>query len=190
MENMQQIPEANQPAQSASVPSGRPTNQRSHYPKDSRSKSTALAAILSAMPGLGQVYVGYYQQGFINVLVVGSLIALLAAGIGSLQPLAGIFLAFFWLYNIVDAYRRALLYNQTLAGLGPTELPDDVKAPGSQGSLLGGSLLIAFGLLALAHTKFGYPLDWVEDWWPAALVLIGAYLVYQSFRDTQAESSD
>ena len=45
---------------------------------DPRRKSPWLAAILSAMPGLGQIYVGYYQQGFINALVVGGLIAIIA----------------------------------------------------------------------------------------------------------------
>jgi hypothetical protein len=102
------------------------------------------------------------------------------------------FLAFFWLYNVVDAYRKASLYNQALAGLGPTELPEDVQMPGKQGSLLGGILLIIFGTLALAHTKFGYSLDWIEDWWPAALVLIGAYLIYKSWtnRNSSAESED
>ncbi len=157
--------------------------RRDYYQKDPRTKSPALAAFLSAMPGLGQIYVGYYQQGFIHVLVVGSLIAMLDTGIGGLEPLCGIFLAFFWLYNIVDAYRKAALYNQALAGLGPTELPEDIQMPGRQGSLLGGILLIVFGLLALAHTRFGYSLDWLEDWWPAVLILIGVYLVYKAWSD-------
>jgi len=154
-----------------------------YYQKDARSKSSSLAAFLSIMPGLGQIYVGYYQQGFINVVVVGSLIAVLDAGIGSLEPLCGLFLAFFWFYNMIDAYRKATIYNQALAGLGPTELPEDDQLPAKQGSLLGGILLIVFGVLALAHTKFGYSLDWLEDWWPGALILIGAYLLYKSWSD-------
>ena len=36
---------------------------------DQRRKSPTLAALLSLMPGLGQVYVGYYQQGFIDIAV-------------------------------------------------------------------------------------------------------------------------
>ena len=42
---------------------------------------------------------GHYHQGFVNVLVIGSLIAMLADGVGRLEPLVGIFLAFYWLYN-------------------------------------------------------------------------------------------
>jgi len=188
MNNTQQVPETPRLA----VPPAQEMTRRGYYQKDARSKSTALASILSIMPGLGQIYVGYYQQGFINIVVVGSLIAMLNAGIGGLEPLCGMFLAFFWLYNVVDAYRKASLYNQALAGLGPTELPEDFQMPGKQGSLLGGILLIIFGALALANTKFGYSLDWVEDWWPAALVLIGAYLIYKSLtnRNSSAESEN
>ena len=62
------------------------------------------------MPGLGQVYVGYYQRGFIHVLVAATIITLLANGAAdALIPLLGLFLGFFWLYNMVDAYRRASL---------------------------------------------------------------------------------
>jgi len=182
MNTSQQIPERPPVA----VPPQQEQMRKTYYPKDTRNKSTVIAAFLSAMPGLGQIYVGYYQQGFVNVLVVGSLIAILNAGIGKLQPLCGIFLAFFWLYNIVDAYRKASLYNQALAGLGPTDLPEDIQTPSRQGTLLGGILLIAFGVLALAHTRFGYSLEWLQDWWPAALVVIGAYLIYRSWTDRKS----
>ena len=135
------------------------------------------------MPGLGQIYVGYYNQGFVNVLVVGALIAMLNAGIGGLEPLCGLFLAFFWLYNIVDAHRKASVYNQALVGLGPTELPADDQMTSAQGSLLGGIVLVIFGVLALSHTQFGYSLEWLEDWWPAALIVLGIYLVFKSWTD-------
>jgi len=153
--------------------------QKNYYPDDPRRKSPALAAMLSLMPGLGQVYIGYYQQGFLNIVVVASLIAFLASHAArTLVPLAGLFLAFFWFYNIVDAARRASLYNQMLAGLGPTQLPEDVQSPGTRGSLLGGVALILFGALMFAYTKYDVSLDWVEEWWPIALVLAGGYLIY------------
>ena len=44
-------------------------------------KSPLVATLLSCMPGLGQIYVGYYQQGFINMLVVASTIAILSSGV-------------------------------------------------------------------------------------------------------------
>lgn len=155
-----------------------PYYPRSYY-QDPRRKSPVLAGVLSLMPGLGQVYVGYYQHGFINVLVVASLIALLAGGfLGPMVPLGGLFLAFFWMYNMVDAWRKASLYNQMLAGLGPTQLPDEMEKPESKGSLIGGIALIAFGALMFAHTKFDFSLEWMEDWWPMALILLGGYLIF------------
>jgi hypothetical protein len=150
---------------------------------DPRRKSLGLAAILSAMPGLGQVYVGYYHQGFINILVVGTVIVLLninGHALRGLEPLLGLFLAFFWLYNMVDAYRRASFYNHSLAGVGAGDIPDTMKLPKAHGSLGGGIALIVVGLLLFANTALGMSLDWLEQWWPMGLVLGGAYLVYMN----------
>ena len=83
---------------------------------DSRRKSPALACFLSLMPGLGQVYVGYYQRGFVHAAVVATLITVLSSEIRELTPMVALFLTFFWLYNIIDAGRRAALYNEVLAG--------------------------------------------------------------------------
>jgi TM2 domain-containing membrane protein YozV len=147
---------------------------------DPRRKSSLFAAFLSLMPGLGQVYVGYYQRGFIHAIVVSTIIALLASDIGPLTPLAALFLAFFWLYNIVDAGRRALLYNEALAGRTGIELPEDFKTPGLQGSIPGGLAIVAVGGVLLSHTLFGVSLQWLNDWWPAALIAFGIYLVAKS----------
>jgi hypothetical protein len=157
--------------------------RKGYYQEDSRMKSPAFATLMSLVPGLGQVYVGYYHQGFINILVIASLITLISRGLGDVTPFAAIFTVFFWLYNLVDAARRATLYNQALAGLGPLEVPESLEKPDRKGSLWGGLLLIAFGGLVLAHTLYGYSLEWLERWWPAALVLMGVYLVYRSWAD-------
>lgn len=155
------------------------------YGDDPRRKSPALAAILSLMPGLGQVYVGYYQQGFAHMFIAGFTIFLLANsdhtfGIRPLVPFLGFFLGFFWLYNVIDAYRRASLYNLALAGMGPGEMPQDIKLPRAGGSMAGGVALILLGALLLANTVWGVSLDWLDQWWPMAFVLLGGWLVYAS----------
>jgi len=147
------------------------------YHNDPRRKSPVLAILLSLVPGLGQAYVGYYQQAFINILTVASLLSLTVRGVGHLQPLAVVFLIFFCLFNLVDAGRRASLYNQALSGVGGMAPPAEITLPSGPGSLAGGLALVAIGLVALANTRFGYSLEWVEQWWPMVFVLMGVYLV-------------
>lgn len=150
---------------------------------DPRRRSPAVAAILSVMPGLGQVYLGYTQRGFIHVGVVGCLIAFLAsrppdAFIG----IAALVLPFFWLYNIIDAARLAVLYNEALAGRNEIDLPKPVEA-GMHGSVAGGVTLTVFGALLLANTAFDLSLEWLREWWPLAIVLFGLYLIYRARAD-------
>jgi hypothetical protein len=169
------------PIQAGQAPRPPVAQGRRDFFDDPRRKSPVLALVLSLMPGLGQVYIGYYQQGFTNVLVAASIIAVLNSELaGGAEPLLGIFLGFFWLYNIVDAWRRATFYNNALAGIGPAAMPEDFTAPGSRGSLAGGVALVLVGVIALSHTLFGMPLDWIEKWWPIALVGVGGWLIYPS----------
>ena len=151
---------------------------------DPRRKSPVLACFLSAMPGLGQIYVGYYRRGFVHAIVVGTLITLIASnGVRGLEPFFGLFLGFFWLYNVIDAGRRAALYNYALEGIGRVELPEDLAAFGMRGSILGGLALIGLGSILLSNTLFDYSLRWLEDYWPLAPILFGVYLVGKAFVD-------
>lgn len=145
-------------------------------------KSPALAGLLSLMPGLGQVFIGYYQRGFIHLVIVASTIAVLAADAGQLAPLLGLFLAFFWLYNILDAMRLASLYNLVVQGQRGTLELEGVKLPSQGGSLAGGIVLAAAGILLLLHTRFDVPMDWIEDWWPLGVIGLGVWLALQGRR--------
>lgn len=157
--------------------------RRDRFVDDPRKKSVMLAMILSLMPGLGQVYVGYYDLAFRNILVVCGLIAVVATMGDDLGPVVALFLAFFWLHNIVDAGRRASFYNQALAGIRPMELPEDIKAPQQAlGSFAGGVLLVVVGVVLFLNTMFRVPLDWLAQWWPLALVAAGAWLIYADRR--------
>jgi hypothetical protein len=189
MSSVQEIPTQPQ-APPGSMPNYAPRIQApvtpGYYQEDPRKKAAVLAMILSLMPGLGQVYVGFYQQGFLNILVVASIISILVQGAPEyLKPLLGLFLAFFWLYNIVDAGRRASFYNQALAGMAPAEIPQDFTMEKGVRSLAGGVALIVIGLLFFAHTQYGMPLEWIENWWPLGLVLMGGYLLFQAWQDKQ-----
>jgi hypothetical protein len=179
-----------QPLPATGAPSFARPERSDRFVDDPRKKSVMLAILLSAMPGLGQVYVGYYDLAFRNILVICGLIALLATGaVHRLEPVVGLFMAFYWLHNLVDAGRRASFYNQALAGVRPMDLPEDMKAPQRFGSLGGGILLIAVGLTLFANTMFDVPLEWLAQWWPLGLVGAGAWLVVAD-RRARAAATD
>jgi len=154
--------------------------------RDPRRKSPLLAAVLSILPGVGQVYVGYYQRGFVHAIVFALLVAFMSLEVEPLMPLIGILIAFFYFYNLVDAWRRASLYNYALEGGTEMELPDDIRVPGFRGTVAGGVTLVLVGLVLLGHTRFGASLDWLEEWWPVAIIAFGAYLGYKALREKTA----
>jgi TM2 domain-containing membrane protein YozV len=179
------------PGQQAAYPQGQP----GAYPpppmaapqparSDPRAKSPALACILSVMPGLGQIYIGYYARGFVHALVVFTLITLLADGnTDELTPLVGLFLAFFWLYNILDAGRRAVFYNSKLTGSEATDLAQEFQLPSFGGSIFGGVTLIILGFVLLLYTRFDISLSWLRDWWPVIPIGLGVYLLVKALQE-------
>ena len=74
-------------------------------------KNPILAAILSIIPGLGQVYCGQLVRGIIIFIVVvflaGIIAGFLSGLIGSLGWLFGLIPLALWLWNIYDAYKLA-----------------------------------------------------------------------------------
>jgi hypothetical protein len=166
------------PRQQATPPPASPA------PAGSR-KSPALATVLSLMPGLGQVYTGYYQQGFINLAVVAVTIGILSSVGGFAGPIFGIFLPFFWSYNMVDANRRAHHYNRMLDGLGGETVPEDFRTPGARGSVPAGVFLVIVGVLFLLDLNTDISLDWIENWWPLFLVAGGVWLILKARRQAE-----
>ncbi len=163
------------------------------YARGLQRKSPMLAGLLSLMPGVGQIYVGYYKLGFIHNIIFGSTIAFLAGvrGPNPLLPVMSIFLAFFFVYNVVDAGRRANLYNLALDGMEGIELPNmNMALPSFGGSIGGGVALIVVGVILLANTRFGMTLDWIEEWWPLAPIFVGAYLLAKALQERKAATSN
>ena len=148
-------------------------------------KSPVVACLLSLMPGVGQIYVGYYRLGFMHNIVFASTIMILTTDVpGPMYPLLGVFLAFFFIYNVVDAGRRAVYYNLALDGVDGIELPSmDLSVPSFGGSLGGGLTLIAVGVVLLSNTLFDVPLEWIESWWPVAPLLFGVYLLVKALQE-------
>ncbi len=179
-----QDPEAHHEAPARPMPYLPPTTGRPEYYRDPRLKSPITATALSLVPGVGQVYLGYTQLGFIHGAVAATFICLMSTNrLGLLEPFVGVLMVFFMLYNLVDAYRRALLLNEAASRMESPQLPDGFGAVSFGSRIAGGVMLILVGMLTLLNLRFGISLEWLDKWWPAGLVLMGLYLVIRAVKD-------
>ncbi|MBQ90757.1 MAG: hypothetical protein CL441_04945 [Acidimicrobiaceae bacterium] len=139
---------------------------------------------------MGQIYIGYYKLGFVHNLVFGTAITFMVAIGGSLEaliPVLALFLAFFYVYNVVDAGRRAVHYNLAVESGQKVEMPEmNVELPSFGGSVAGGAALLGIGFILLMNTRFGISLDWIEEWWPLAPMGFGAYLLFKALQERNA----
>ncbi|HEV8578691.1 MAG TPA: hypothetical protein VGX68_06365 [Thermoanaerobaculia bacterium] len=141
-------------------------------------KNPGLAALLSFFPGMGNVYNGLYMRGVTFFLLILCLAGIADKG----HDLFGFAVAFFWIFNVIDAYRQATLINYGYAqDLGLVDLPRHPRA--SQGGVAAGILLFVIGLVALLERYFDVRLDWVFDLWPFGLVLLGSWMIWASLRE-------
>lgn len=147
-------------------------------------KIPTLAGVLSAlMPGLGQVYVGYFQLGItIGLIFAGCITVLSSEAAEGIEPLFGISLAFTYLFGIVDASRRATLYNRYLEGLGGDDVVPELASVGWGGSRAGGVILVLIGLLLSAKTMLDIDMEWLSDVWPLGLIGLGIWLILKARR--------
>ncbi|MFL6261025.1 MAG: LiaI-LiaF-like domain-containing protein [Thermoanaerobaculia bacterium] len=145
-------------------------------------KNPFLAALLSAFPGMGNVYNGLYMRGLTFFLIIVSLLGITTSGRG--HELFGMAVAFFWLFNVIDAYRQATLINYGYAqDLGLLDMPRVPRA--GQGGLVAGVLLTLVGIASVLDRYTIIDYDWFFRLWPFALVAVGVWLIAASFRDRQ-----
>jgi hypothetical protein len=144
----------------------------------------AVAGILAGFfPfGVGAVYCSQYAKGLAHLLIFVMLVV--GANQGSpWDAICGISLAFFIVYQIIDAVRtaRALQAGQPAPdplGLGQTfsmgDRSETTKVP------VGAVVLIGLGVLFLLHTmgvwQFGF-----ERFWPLIIVFLGVWMFYRNW---------
>jgi hypothetical protein len=175
-ENWQTATEPPAPAAPVFAPGPTPVTAIGAPPAFGR-KNPFLAALLSAFPGMGHIYNGLYMRGVTFFLIVVSLIGIVNRGPDEFAAVV----AFFWLFNVIDAYRQATLINYGYAqDLGLVDLPQHPRA--SQGGIMAGVLLFLIGLFAIFERYFDVRLDWLFDLWPFALVMAGAWMIWASLR--------
>jgi len=140
-----------------------------------------LAGVLAGLfPfGVGAVYCGLYAKGLAHMLIFSGLIWGLSTGEdSSIAPVLGLGLAFFYVYQIIDAVRtaKALQMGQAAPdpfGLGRTfsagQTVDTTKIPA------GALVLIGLGMLFLLETM-GFHFFNLNHFWPVILIGIGIWL--------------
>jgi LiaI-LiaF-like transmembrane region len=140
-------------------------------------KNPWLAGILSLFPGLGNVYNGLYARGVTFFLLAVLTIYLASHG----SDLWGMGVAFVWLFNVVDAYRQAMLIN-----LGYADDPALARrlggAAAAREKLFAGTVLLIIGVLALFDRFFPFYLDRLLDFWPVAFIAAGAWLIWKALQ--------
>jgi hypothetical protein len=151
------------------------------------SKTPGLAALLSIVPGLGNIYNGLYLRGVAFFLTYVSLFSLAVnSGHGRDNEGELAFLVptmlFFWCFNIFDAYRQATLINHAAAhGSLPAMSPFQDKLPNA-GSLVPGVLVFVVGLYGLLRRYLDIDLAWIIDLWPFLLMAFGGFLIWQHLK--------
>lgn len=146
-------------------------------------KSPILAAFLSVLPGLGNVYNGLYRRAVVFFLIYVSLFSLAINVSDQAKALVIPCLVFIWFFNIFDAYRQATLINYYGEPPAADESWRDVRGWG----LAPGVFLLALGVYGILQRYFNIDLSWVMDQWPFALIAAGAWFIYSYFRERKQE---
>ena len=145
----------------------------------------ALAGILGAIPfGVGAVYNGQYGKGLAHLVIFSLLVAgTNASGRGSdtLNVVCGIGIAFFIVYQILDAVRSARAIQAGQAPPDPFGLTEMVTGGARIDSSripTGAIVLILLGVLFLLNTisDFG-----AHRFWPILLIVLGMWLFARNF---------
>lgn len=142
--------------------------------------SPGLAIVLSAVfPfGVGAVYNGQMIKGLVHAGIFASLIYAMNHG----AEVLGVVMAFFYFYQIVDAYRTAKAKQLGLAPppdlFGLSESGFDTQ--GGSKPPVGAFILIGLGVLFLLSNMGWFEMDWVEKLWPLAPLGLGIWLLYRA----------
>jgi hypothetical protein len=143
--------------------------------------SPALAVILAVFfPfGVASVYLGQYAKGLAHMMIFAVLVWA-ASGTGSAaETLFGLGIAFYYVYQIIDAHRsaRALQLGQPAPdpfGLSRTfsagEKVDVSRLP------VGAVVLIIIGVLFLLHNAGLFRMWWIGHLWPVVLIGLGVWM--------------
>ncbi len=148
--------------------------------------SPGLAFVLGLIPGVGAIYNGQYAKGIVHVVVFGMLISITASGsIGGYEPLFGLLIAIWYFYMPFEAYHTA---RKRQLGEPVDEFSSvfPLRA-GRSGFPMGPLVLIALGAIFLLNTMGFFRFEQIIRWWPAGLIVLGAYMLYERLAASNGE---
>jgi hypothetical protein len=142
-----------------------------------------LAAVLAVLfPfGIGQVYCGLYAKGLAHLLIFTFLVWGASNAMFGMDVFFGLGIAFFYFYQIIDAYKSAQAVQLGHPVPDPFRLGNLFGAgePDTQISNLpvGALILIGLGTLFLLRNLGLFGFHWLGRFWPGLLILLGIWLL-------------
>ena len=165
--------------QTVYTPSGAPVPPR---PSGSGPNPTVAGILAGFFPfGVGAVYCSQYAKGLAHLIIFAMLI-FASDHAGSWDALFGMGIAFFYVYQIIDAVRTARALQEGLPAPDPLGLAqtfslgdkfDAGKVP------VGAIVLIGLGGLFLLHTM-GIMESGLDRFWPLLLIFLGGWMFYRN----------
>jgi TM2 domain-containing membrane protein YozV len=183
-----------QPAAGASAPAAPAAAPDAYREPVPGAPNPALAAVLAGFfPfGIGQVYNGQIGKAVAHLVTFAMLIVMIDNAGDGAEPFFGIAIAFFYFYQIFDAYRTAKAKQLGLPLPDPggiykslgVQLDGGSAAPAAGGPSVPAApriptaavVLIGLGFLFLLHNMGLFHLYWVGRLWPLILIFIGVRL--------------
>ena len=160
------------------VPERVVVREKSAAPKPA--KAPLLAGILSFLfPfGVGPFYNGETVKGFIYLVIFAGLVSLQRHG--GAQPFAGLLMAGFYLYQIIDSVATANRINRRALAGGAAREDEVVLAPEAirSGSIFWGILLMLIGAALLLGNFAVISYRVIFDFWPVVIIVIGVKLIF------------
>lgn len=146
-------------------------------PGPSPPKSPPLAAFLAfLLPGLGHLYVWAYERAFMIWATIAVSVLLIVKDLWGFSFL----IAFVYFFSIFDAYREAQFFN--LVEEEPVK-----RKPDTNGRLMFGVFLSVVAAVVLAERYDLFDMDWIFEWWPVPVFLLGVYFIVAAVRDRLKE---
>jgi hypothetical protein len=139
-----------------------------------------LAFALGWIPGVGAIYNGQYAKGLIHAVIWGVLMSVATSNaVHDMDAIFIILVIAWWAYMVFEAYRTA---QKLQRGEPVDEYSSVLQLRGGPGRFpIAAVALIVLGVLLLLHTLNLVDFDRIVRFWPALLIVAGAYMLWTRF---------